>query len=427
VTGFRRSVCAALVLVLAACTSGDEGSASTTTTAPATTTTTVATTTTTIASRVDGKLVVGALLPAADTSPELAATLTAGIALAVEDIDDAGGSLGSAIELVEWQMSTAGASEALAGFDALIEERADVIIGASRSAESATIIPLAAEDGVVVISPTNSDPLLDDIDTEGVFFRTASSDMLQGAALARALAQAGTLDSVMVLYRDDPFGSTIAEGFSAEFAALGGTAPTLAAYDPEAPESAVARAIVDSSASTVVLISLDEAGTILEALRQAGSSIWLTEPTFGIAAQLVDDPTSLAGVRGLIHQPFPDMPQAFLDRLQETPQQPTVLTYAAEAYDAVVIAALAAEVAGTDDTVAMAAAIPDVTRGGEPCTSYETCVELLGTGVDFDYDGIAGAYEFSDAGEPTVATYEWSRYDENGEIEAPLGAITVGE
>ena len=53
-------------------------------------------------------------------------------------------------------------------------------------------------------------------------------------------------------------------------------------------------------------------------------------------------------------------------------------------------------------------------------------VELIEAGEDIDYDGVAGAYELSDAGDPTVVTYEWSRYDETGDIVAPLGSITIG-
>jgi ABC-type branched-subunit amino acid transport system substrate-binding protein len=423
VNRIRDAVLAGVVVSLAACTGGDDSTLSTTSTTVGTTTTTAPTTTTTIASRADGALVIGSLLPNGDAAPELAASLAAGIALAIEDVSDSGGDVG----LVEWQMPAADGTAAIEGLDALIDQRADVIIGAPRSEQTIAMLPRATEEGVVVISATNSDPTLEDADPDGVFFRTATSDALQGAALAEILVQSGNVASVLILHRDDDFGASIADRFVAGFEDAGAGAPSVAAYDPETPLETVEQALSDTEPSTVILVALDEAGPILEALTATAASIWLTEPTFGIAGDLVDDPTSLAGVQGLIHLPFPDMPQSFLDRLQDTPQQPTVLTYAAEAYDAVVIAALAAKTAGTDDPSALATAIPDVTRGGEVCTTYADCVALLDAGTDIDYDGIASTYELSDIGDPTVVTYEWSRYDDDGEIQPPMGSITTGQ
>ena len=79
--------------------------------------------------------------------------------------------------------------------------------------------------------------------------------------------------------------------------------------------------------------------------------------------------------------------------------------YGAETYDAVIITALAAAVAGTDDPSAIAAEINGVTKDGEKCTTFEECIALVDAGTDIDYDGIGGPYDFVDAGEPAAASF----------------------
>ena len=78
--------------------------------------------------------------------------------------------------------------------------------------------------------------------------------------------------------------------------------------------------------------------------------------------------------------------------------------YAPESYDAVVVSALAAEVAKTDVPTDFAKEIPGVTRDGEKCTTFAACKTLIDAGTDIDYDGVSGPIEMSDAGDPQEAT-----------------------
>ena len=91
-------------------------------------------------------------------------------------------------------------------------------------------------------------------------------------------------------------------------------------------------------------------------------------------------------------------------------------SYSAEAYDAIVVMALAAIVAGTDDGVEVGAQINDVTRGGEKCTTFEACAALAEAGTDLDYDGVSGPLEFRDEGEPTQASILILEFDATGAI-----------
>jgi branched-chain amino acid transport system substrate-binding protein len=93
----------------------------------------------------------------------------------------------------------------------------------------------------------------------------------------------------------------------------------------------------------------------------------------------------------------------FEQRLLAVDSAPTDFAYAPEAYDATIVAALAAVAAGRDDPRRIAAAMADVTRIGERCTGFQACARLLVAGRDIDYDGASGPIDFTDRGDPARA------------------------
>ncbi len=81
-----------------------------------------------------------------------------------------------------------------------------------------------------------------------------------------------------------------------------------------------------------------------------------------------------------------------------------------------IIVALAAQIAGTDDPAAVAGQINGVTRDGEVCTTYADCVALVDAGTDIDYDGPSGPQSFGPEGEPTEASFEILSYDADNTV-----------
>ena len=45
-----------------------------------------------------------------------------------------------------------------------------------------------------------------------------------------------------------------------------------------------------------------------------------------------------------------------------------------------------------------------VTAGGEKCTDFKTCADLLADGTDIDYDGVSGPIDLNSTGSPSAAT-----------------------
>ena len=111
-----------------------------------------------------------------------------------------------------------------------------------------------------------------------------------------------------------------------------------------------------------------------------------------------------------------------MDRLREFNGGLQDVTYAAQSYDSVVITALAAAVAGTDEPAAVARQIDGVTKGGEKCTSFSTCIALVNAGKkDIDYDGPSGPLEFTDSGEPSKAAEVINEIQPDGTVK-PLSS-----
>jgi branched-chain amino acid transport system substrate-binding protein len=162
------------------------------------------------------------------------------------------------------------------------------------------------------------------------------------------------------------------------------------------------------------MIGFDESSRILNALFEQGftpdvKKIYLTDGNIGNAlGEDFTEPGVLYGVKGTL--PAIELTPAFRQQLLGVDPELIDFTYAAETYDAMVIMALAAVAADSDDPAAIAAEINGVTRDGTACTTFADCLALLGGGQDIDYNGPSGPQEFSQPGEPTTASFAVQSY-----------------
>ncbi|WP_394939408.1 ABC transporter substrate-binding protein [uncultured Ilumatobacter sp.] len=418
------SLLVGLTLVAAACGSDDD--AATTTDAPAETEAPAVTEAPAddapAADGADGILRLGGILPETGNLAFLGPPEFAGVELAVADVNAAGGVLGND---VEWLPGDSGDNGEVANatVDRLLAENVDGFIGAASSGVSLTVIDKITQAGKVHFSPANTSPTFTDYDDNGLYFRTAPSDVVQGAALADIMIADGAA-SATFLVLNDAYGTGLLEYTQGPFEAQGGEVDLAEIYDPKAEnfDDVVAKA-VDADSDAIVIIGFDETSKILTGLIENGVGpadklVYGTDGNMGNAlAEAFDDPTVLAGMRGTL--PGVDVAgelQDFRDQLDGIDPDLKDYSYAAESYDTVVIMALAATVAGSDDGVAIGAEINDVTRGGEKCTTYADCLALATAGTDFDYDGVSGPLEFRDEGEPTQASILILEFDETGTI-----------
>ena len=390
---------AILSMVVAACGDGDgdgEGSAS-----------------------ADGVLTVGTLLPVTGDLEFLGPPEIAGARLAVEDINAAGGVLGEDVVLIEGDSGDTTQDIANPEVDRLLAASADVIVGAASSAVSKTVIDKITGANVIHFSPANTSPDFTTYADNGLYFRTAPSDLLQGKVLAGLLADEGNT-SVAILYRQESYGQGLADAVKENFEAQGGTVDPFTAYAVDTENfDAEVDAIVAADPDAIVVIGFAESANILTTMHERGigptsdKNVWGVDGNIGGIGGELSDPSIIVGMRGT--EPSVDLSSIsdFTARLDGAYEGGVggVFAYGAETYDAIIITALAAAVADSDDPVDIAAEINGVTKDGTKCTSFADCIALVDDGEDIDYDGQGGPYEFVDAGEPAAASFRVATYD----------------
>ena len=133
----------------------------------------------------DGVLKVGTILPETGDLAFLGPPEFAGAQLAINEINDAGGVLGADVEYSPGDSGDTNTDIANQTTDRLLSEGVDVIVGAASSGVSFTVIDKITGANVIQFSPANTSPDFTDYDDNGLYFRTAPSDVLQGRVLSR--------------------------------------------------------------------------------------------------------------------------------------------------------------------------------------------------------------------------------------------------
>ncbi|MBA3798221.1 MAG: ABC transporter substrate-binding protein [Geodermatophilaceae bacterium] len=136
------------------------------------------------------------------------------------------------------------------------------------------------------------------------------------------------------------------------------------------------------------------------------------------------EPGSLANMRGTT--PLTELAPDFTDRLLEIDPALIDFNYAAETYDAIVLTALAAELARTNDATTFGPFVNGITAGGEKCTDYATCLAIVAAGGDVDFDGLSGPLAFTDPGEPAAASFGILSFGEDNLIAGDLTEYVLG-
>lgn len=369
----------------------------------------------------DGVLRIGGLLPETGNQALLGPAQRAGARLAVTEINDAGGVLGRDIEFLPGDSGDTTSDVAQKTVRRHLDAGVDVVLGATASSVTLEVIDTVTGSCTIQFSPTSSSAELSSHEDHGLFFRTSPSDRLQGKALAKLVADEGHR-SLAVVARQGSYGEGMSEFTRQAFEGDGHTVVANEIYDPEAEGfEAELTAVAEANPDAVAVIGFGESHRILRGLFQRGftpdkKGIYLVDANVGDAlGERFERPGALRGVKGTL--PAAEVTNKFRDRLLFADPELQDLVYGPEAYDAVIITALAAVAAGSDDAAAVGRHINGVTRDGEECGGFRKCVQLLGAGKDIDYSGPSGPQELSQAGEPTTASFAVVSYGKNNRID----------
>jgi ABC-type branched-subunit amino acid transport system substrate-binding protein len=328
------------------------------------------------AAKGDGTLTVGSLLPQTGDLAFLGPPEFAGVELAIEDINAAGGVLGQDVVGVKADSGDGTPDIAGAETDKLLGADSDVIVGAAASGVSVTVIDKITSAGVVQFSPANTAAGFDttEYDKLGMYFRTAPSDVLQGEILANLIVEDG-FENVAVMGRQDVYGEGLSERVKEVLEEKGATVPAFEIYSADAQNfTAEVNTIAAAKPDALVMVTFEEFTKIVPQLIAKGIGpqdvqIYMVD---GNLADYSEESFDLTGVKGTYPAAAsPD--EDFLKRLRAHPSVKSEVVYGPESYDATIISALAAIAADSDAGTAIAEEIPNVTREGTKCTSFEEC------------------------------------------------------
>jgi len=367
----------------------------------------------------DGTLRIGLILDSTGKQSFLNDSQLAAAKLAVQEINAAGGHKGRPVELLP--TSTGDDPTALAR--ELVAAKADVVIGPTDSSHATAAIDVLTGARIPLISPANSASGLSKYKSGGYYFRTASADVAQASVLVK-LAKDGGAKSLAVVHEDSGYGKDVSAAVVSAAKTAGVDTVSTSGFEPGEARQAAAAAR-KSGPDAVVLIARDGAQGAIAELNNAGlsgSKIILSDGAFGKYGSGLGS-KALDGARAVVPGVFPSTD--FQARLVAVDPALKDLSFAAEAYDAVNLAVLAAAKADDDAGRSIAANLIAVSGGtaegaasgqpGKPCLTFKDCQAALKSGSAVNYDGESGPIGFDANGDITTANFMVFTYGPNNE------------
>lgn len=356
------------------------------------------------------------------------------VEMAFRDLNEAGGALGCTL-VTDTRDSQSQGNVAVDQARQLVSVgQVPVIIGGIISSVSIPILTsVTAPGGIVQVSPASSSPTLTDMardgQTGGYFFRTITSDALQGTAAAKYAMDQG-LTELAVIHVNNDFGVNMAREFTGAFEALGGTITSTTPYNENQPNyAAEVTAAMAGEPPALYLISYPVDGaTIARAwISQGGAPRFLLNDGMNssdfidaVGAQYLDEAfgTSSGTTETDSTRYFQEAYPAFSDGIE--PSAPA----ADRSYDAGAIVGLAIAKAGSAEPDAIRDAMRAVVDpAGEPIHAgpeeFRRALALIAEGKPIRYEGVIGPVSFDEWGDISGPFRLWRI--ENGEV------VTTGE
>jgi ABC-type branched-subunit amino acid transport system substrate-binding protein len=355
------------------------------------------------------------------------------VEMAFRDINDAGGAHGCKL-VADTRDSQSQGTVAVDAANQLVQlKKVPVIIGGIISSVSIPILTsVTGPDKIVQVSPASSSPTLTalgrDGKTNGMFFRTITSDALQGTAAAKYALDQG-FKKIAVIHVNNDFGVNLFGEFAKAYKALGGEVVSVTSYNEK--QSSYASEVTAAMAAKpdgLYLISTPVDGaTIARAwISQGGAPRFLlndgmNSPDFisSVGAKYLND------AYGTSSGTSPTASTEYFNANYKTfsnidPNNPA----ADRSYDAGAIVGLAIAAAATQDPIAIRDAIFTVTdKSGEVIhagkSEFTKALGLLKDGKPIRYEGVIGPVSFDQYGDITGPFRLWKITD--GKV------TTVGE
>ncbi|MCC6224883.1 MAG: ABC transporter substrate-binding protein [Microthrixaceae bacterium] len=229
--------------------------------------------------KADGRLVLGVVLPSSGPQQAAAAAALAGVRVAVEEINHAGGALGRPMELVRGDAGDGSEANLDAAARVVLDAGADVVIGGMEGFSTSRLVDQVVSAGVVLLSPGLPSGVSSVLARSGRFFRLTPPVSVQGAVLAAAVAEDGHTTAALVVSADAD-GLAMSEAFKTAYEAFDSTVTatiTVGQDQPMGPQ--VGQALALGTDALVVMAGDEAAGAVLAELLAQGQGPTI-RPTF---------------------------------------------------------------------------------------------------------------------------------------------------
>lgn len=360
------------------------------------------------------KFVLGGLWPETGSLAYLAPPELAAEKLAVKDINDAGGVLGNKITTVDADTSDADhADQNTSAAQSVLSKNPSFIIGPASSSVVKNTYKSITSQNIPMLSMGATSAGFSGL--SDYFFRTVAPDTVQGAVMGNLIAQDGVQKLAIAVFNDE-YGTGLRDTIVKTASAAGvdiiyGEKDT---FDPtETNFSSIVTAIKASNPDATLVIAFDQTVPLVKELAAQGLD---THKLYMTDGNTVDhsadfDAGLLKGSTGTIPGAHPT--EEFQKNVKSFNAKVTDFTYTAETYDAIVLAALAAQKGGATDGTTVQKnlmAVSGSTKGKE-CDSYKACLALLKDGKEIQYKGQTSIGAFNDAHDPSSASIGVYKYD----------------
>ncbi len=382
----------------------------------------------------DEPLRIGLLADFSGPLAEFGPSIQTGVDLAIKHLNDGGGVLGRPVELVIGDTAL-DPTQATEETRRLIEvEGVHAIVGPLASSITLAVVEsVAADAGILVISPSATSPQLTIAEDNDFLFRSTVSDAAQGPVLAQLAADEG-YTNVGVIFLNDPYGQGLAEAFEA---AWGGEANIVSIEPRQATYLAELQQAADNDAEALIVIAFPQEAEIFirEALEQGLFDEFLFVD--GSKSQELVDAIGgeyLEGMKGTAPAPGPESPALLLFNQSYIAEygELSPLPFVAEAYDAAVAIGIAAQAAGSVDPAAIRDSLRSV--AGPPGDPYAVGDEGVGAalaavaeGWDVDLEGAATSLDWNENGDITSGYIGVWAYQDGQIVEISVTAFELDE
>ncbi len=354
--------------------------------------------------------------------------------MAVAEINAAGGVLGQPIQVFHTDDQTNPSVAASLANTLIASDHVDAIIGSTGSAMCASILLVAAANAVMEVSPSCTSPLFTNLSlTGGWFARTVPSDALQ-AVVAASYAHANlSINYSAVIGINNAYGTLTAQEYARSFTADGGSItdnPPVIVTEVQAGatdySSQLDQVMSASPAPQLIylvayppdgVLMMQDWAALLGAHPSWSSVRWMfseglydqtnfINPLVGsgvnVSAFEGTAPAAYAGIE-------PAAYSAWAARYANLYGAP--LLFAANAYDATYLVALAAEAGGSPTGLSIRAHLAAVTN--PPGTTigpggWAAALSALHAGQDVNYEGASGSVNVNATGDVPSSFILWA-------------------